>query len=130
MTNDLPIRHAVPERADTDRRTITYPADLCEERRDERDHTYTLYLDLGDRFSGVDLPFRTLGPLPGVRSGVQPAVAHGGKECSIGMGVELTFRRFDDGAHGLLELCLSAGLFSLVCSGCSSSTGNRCRPVR
>ena len=28
MTNDLPIRHAVPERADTDRRTITYPADL------------------------------------------------------------------------------------------------------
>ena len=28
MTNDLPIRHAVPERADTDRRTITYPVDL------------------------------------------------------------------------------------------------------
>jgi len=29
MTNDLPIRHAVPERADKERRTITYPVDLC-----------------------------------------------------------------------------------------------------
>mgnify|MGYP007121597505 FL=1 len=33
MTNDLPILPTVDERADKERRTITYPADLCRHLR-------------------------------------------------------------------------------------------------
>ena len=33
MTNDLPILSTVDERADKERRTITYPADLCRHLR-------------------------------------------------------------------------------------------------
>ncbi|HRT52885.1 MAG TPA: hypothetical protein P5291_02315 [Flavobacteriales bacterium] len=33
MTNDLPILSTVDERADKERRTITYPVDLCRHLR-------------------------------------------------------------------------------------------------